>query len=297
MSLQQLVEHFNDNFEKEHVCDFRPFVIRNNKVKGIFGIAHITSQFAPIHPLNNQNLIKGYASQAIAAADEARPFKKDKVNRLLAKTLNKPAHVRSIVSYDRLCRTVNLLNYLTLAEPHHFLITDVDPRHILSIPDHHGAYFEEVIIHSGLKTQNVVISMSITGVHQAHYPQLLAGLNNYRKCGYKFALNIGHLISADKTIAFINQLAPDYVIVAAPHADYNNFNFDSSLMVALRNLKTLTSSLGGKMILKNVKSSEQIACAEQIGFDFIQRGYCEKQTAHKIKEIKYPPGIRQYSYA
>ena len=297
MSLQQLVEHFNGNFSKEHECDFHPFVLKNNKVTGIFGIAHITSQFTPVHALHGSQLIEGYTAQAIATSGETPPVKIAKINKLLEKTLNKPAHVRSIVTFDRLCRTVNLLNYLEVARTNNFLITEVDPRHILSIPYNHGAYFEEIIIYSGLKTKNIVISLAITGVHEAHNSQLLQGLNNYRECGYKIALNVGHLISADKAISFINKISPDYVIVSAPNENYANFNLNSSLMLALKNLKNITHSLGGKTILKNIKQSEQGLCAAQIGFDLIEGDYYESQPNFHGIVIKNNHDISNHIYS
>lgn len=297
MSLQQLVENFNERFAQEHECDFHPFVLSNNKVTGIFCIAHITSQFTPLHNVYDTFLIEGgYAAKAIISTDEMPAAKTAKINRLLEKTLNKPAHVRSIVTFDRLCRTVNLLNYLELAHNNNFLIMEVDPRHILSIPYNHGAYFEEIVVYSGLKTQNIVISMTIAGVYQEHYPQLLQGLNNYRECGYKISLNVGHLISADKTISFINQLSPDFVIVTAPNDSYNNMDSNSSLMSALRNLKKQVNSIGGKTILKDVRNSEQALCVAHIGFDLVQGDYYDEAPAFHTSLVTYKRNIENHDY-
>jgi EAL domain-containing protein (putative c-di-GMP-specific phosphodiesterase class I) len=276
MPLQNLVDHFNNNFAQEHECDFRPFLLNANKVSGTFGLAHIESEFSPVRMLANPHLITGYAAQAIASTHEMGEVKAAKMKRLLTKTLNKPAHVRSIVSFDRLCRIVNLLNYLSLAHDDNFLITKVDPHHILGIPYNHGAYFEQAVGYSGLKTQNIVISMMITGVHQIHFPQLLKGLNNYRDHGYQIALNIGNLVSADKTINLIKQLCPDYIIVTAPNESYASLGLNASLTKAFRHLKELTAVLHGKMILQEVKQPEQELCATQIGFDLVQGVYYEK---------------------
>jgi EAL domain-containing protein (putative c-di-GMP-specific phosphodiesterase class I) len=295
MLLQQLVEHLNNTFELEHECDFRPFLLNKNKVTGIFGLAHITSKFSPVRILASPHLTAGYASQAIASTDNICQVKNAKLKRLLTKTLNKPAYVRSIVSFDRLCRTLNLLNYLELAE-NNFLITEVCPRHILSVPYNHGAYFEEIIVRSGLKTQNVVISMTIGGVHPEHYPKLLRGLKNYRECGYQIALNIGHLISADKTIALINQLSPDYVIVAAPNEICSNLSDNSSLIAALRRLKELTTSLDGQTILQEVKQFKQSLCAVKIGFDLVQGDYYEKLPNFSDADLsEHQYAIQDYS--
>lgn len=276
MQLQQLVNHFNSNFAQEHECDFQPFVLNQNTVKGIFGIACIGSEFTSVRSCaDNWQLIAGYAAKTLITNNANRPAKAEKIKRLLDKTLNKPAHVPSVTTFDRLCRTVNLLNYLELSTCHNFLITEVNPHHILSLSYNHGAYFEEIIVYSGLKTQNVVISMTTTGIHPAHYPKLLQGLENYRECGYQIALNVGHLFSADKNIALIKELVPDYVIVSAPNERYAGLNLNSSVMTALRRLKELTASLGKQIILQDVEQPEQDWYAMQIGFDFVQGSYYE----------------------
>ncbi len=50
MSLQQLVDYFNDRFESEHQSNFRPFILENGWVSGIFGPIRVSSVFAPVHP-------------------------------------------------------------------------------------------------------------------------------------------------------------------------------------------------------------------------------------------------------
>jgi EAL domain-containing protein (putative c-di-GMP-specific phosphodiesterase class I) len=296
MSLQQLVDHFNNNFEQERQCDFRPFVLKDNQVTGIFGIAHIKSEFIPIRTLFNTDVIAGYAAQAFASTDEVRQVKTAKIKKLLTKTLNKPAHVPSIVSFDRLCRTVHLLNYLALAKHSHFLVTEVDPRHILGVPYNHGAYFEQVIVHAGLKTQDVVISMTITGVHQLHYPQLLKGLTNYRDCGYKIALNLGYLLAADKAIELIKQLSPDYIIVNSPNENYSQLGLESILLESYNHLRELMSAIGGKVIMQHIEQPEQIIMAKMAKFDLVLGNYYQ-EFSWPNKDVKLKQDVPNYDYA
>jgi len=295
--LQSLIDYLNETFEKEHECNFHPFVLKNNKVTGIFGIAHISSEFFPIHSLYGARLIEGYIAQSIASTHETQPFKAARVNKLLKKTLNKPAQVRSIVTFDRLCRIVNLLNYLTLPSNDNFLISEVNPGYILSIPYNHGVYFADIIIRANLKLENIVISMTTVGIHQEHYPQLLKGLSNYRMLGYKIALNMGHLSLTDKKISFLNQLAPDYVIVDSPNVNQSMLNFNSSLVDTFRYLKKLTISSGGKMILKNVKSPEQSVFASQIGFNLVMGDCYENSSEFQGLVINNKHDISSHIYS
>ncbi len=296
MSLEQLVDHFNTKFTQEHQCDFRPFLLKQNSVTAIFGIAHLKSEFSPIRVVFDTDLIAGYAVKLITSNNTVKPIKSVKIKKLLEKTLNKPAHVPSIITFDRLCRTMHLLNYRALANQHNFLIADVDPRHILGVPYNHGAYFEQVIIQAGLKTQNVIISMSTTGTHQLHYPQLLKGLNNYRECGYKIALNIGYMISADKTINLIKQLRPDYIIVKTPNENYLELTGHSVLLSSLTYLRGLMTYLGGKIIMQQVESPEQIFIANKVGCDLIQGN--ELTNILQIEETRncsyHTPKYNQY---
>jgi hypothetical protein len=43
MPLQDLVEYFNDRLGREHRSSFRPFILEEGKVKGLFGPIRIDS--------------------------------------------------------------------------------------------------------------------------------------------------------------------------------------------------------------------------------------------------------------
>jgi hypothetical protein len=45
MPLQHLVEYFNDRLGREHRSSFRPFVLEEGKVSGLFGPIRINSFF------------------------------------------------------------------------------------------------------------------------------------------------------------------------------------------------------------------------------------------------------------
>jgi len=53
MPLQQLINHFNDRFEKEHHSRLHPFILENSRVSGIFGPIRISNSFYPVRSAEN----------------------------------------------------------------------------------------------------------------------------------------------------------------------------------------------------------------------------------------------------
>lgn len=287
MLLQQLVDHFNDKFVQEQKSSFRPFILQDGVVSGLFGKSRINSVLAPIRDAYNQQLIVGHSAQTITIPSFFYPGQTLETKELLSREPPQPQRLElsAIINFDRLCRTVHLLNSLAVRERNSFLLLDVDPRHVMSIKHSHGAYFEEIITQCGLDIKNMVISLAADGIHYAHH---LEGLNNYRQCGYKIALNVGHLVSADKLLNLIKTVVPDYVRVIA-----TNDSSDSSI-IALDTLQKLVTSLGGRTIFQNVQHVEQAVCSSQIGFDLVQGSYYEEVPDNTVGYSK--SCVKNYSY-
>lgn len=73
MSLQQLVDYFNDRFESEHQSNFRPFILENGWVSGIFGPIRVISVFAPVHHAANHEQLIGHIAQiSVTPYDSSR---------------------------------------------------------------------------------------------------------------------------------------------------------------------------------------------------------------------------------
>ncbi len=58
MALADLVEYFNDRFEREHQAHYRPLSVENNRVTGVFGQLSISSIFSPLRQISN---VSGHA--------------------------------------------------------------------------------------------------------------------------------------------------------------------------------------------------------------------------------------------
>ena len=221
MPLQQLVQYFNDRFEVEHQSNIRPFILENGLVSGIFGPIQISSVFESVRRADDNEKLAGHIAQlSVTPYDNSQHSQQPtEIGDLLTHAITQPADFQSIISLDRLCRTVHMLNYLTYSHKGGILFLDVDPRHILGIQQDHGVYFEEIIIKCGLAVQNIVISMTVNSFYALHHTQLLDGLNNYRQRGYQIALNIGSLYAAHGLRDFIDKLSANYLRISAPNAE------------------------------------------------------------------------------
>lgn len=282
MPLQQLASHFNDRFEKEHHSGLRPFIVEKGLVSGLFGPIRIGSVFLPIrHPSNNDSLAGHAVQLSVSPYNDDSQDGQDMNLARLTDTIKQPLDFQSIINLDRLCRTVHMLNYLPYVHFGSVLFLDVDPRHILSVKQDHGAYFEEIIVKCGLATKNIVISMAVNNFYALHHDQLLEGLNNYRQRGYQIALNIGHLYSANGLVDFITKLSPKYLRVNVP--DTNNSETDIVGLSALNTLKELQRLVGGQTILQQVKRKEQAAIASELECDLVQGGYYDKLSEDYLR--------------
>ncbi|MFZ2726928.1 MAG: hypothetical protein WAX77_11800 [Methylococcaceae bacterium] len=283
MPLQQLVEHFNDRFEKEHHLTFKPFILEDGFVSGLFGQIRVGSTFKPVRYALDPQRIMGHSSKISVSTHDFQQLHTIEIENLLNDTIKQPSDFQSIINLDRLCRTVHMINYLPITHLSGALFLEVDPRHILSVKLDHGAYFEEVIVACGLETKNVVISMTVNSVYALHHAQLLEGLNNYRRRGYQIALNIDHIYSAKSVLDLITQLAPNYLRVTVPNFNDSPFDTESSWYDALNNLKVLLDKVGGRTIMRHIHKKEQALVALNANFDFVEGHYYDNLATDNLR--------------
>lgn len=284
MPLQELVNHFNERFEQEHHAHFRPFILNNGLVSGLFGPIRISSTFTPVRQAADYELVAGHAAQiSVSPYTGFQQTQAVEISNVLTDAIKQPVDFQSIINLDRLCRTVHMLNYLPYTTWDGVLFLEVDPRHILGVRKDHGAYFEEVIVKCGLATKNVVISMTVNNFYALHHTQLLEGLNNYRQRGYQIALNVGHLYSANGVVDLISKLSPNYLSVTAPDSVTRALDLDNAWPSALSALTELVALVGGKTILQQVDQKEQAFIVNRMKFDLVQGKYYDKLSTDHLR--------------
>jgi hypothetical protein len=265
-----LVGYFNDRFGREHRSSFRPFILKDNKVSGLFGPIRINSLFSPIRETLKPTAIVGHTAQIEVSTYATQPLYDDELENLLAHDERQPTNLESIINFDRLSRTVHMLNYLPLLPSHSALFLEVDPRHILGIKQDHGVYFEEVIAQCGLQTNNVVIVLSMHKQYTRYYQPLLAGLGNYRQQGYQIALKFDYRVRDKTVLDLITTLAPNYVSVSAKNLDLAN---DSAILDNLDELTTTVASASGQSILQQIDQQKTDSLARNAHFYLVEGRY------------------------
>jgi hypothetical protein len=271
MPLQDLVEYFNDRLGREHRSSFRPFVLKEGKVSGLFGPIRIDSFFAPLRQTLKPTVIVGHTAQITVAPNKSQHLYENEIETLLANNSVQSADFESIINFDRLCRTVHMLNYLTLAHLQGVLFLEVDPRHILGIKQDHGAYFEEVIVQCGLETKNVVIVLAVNSQYTRYYQELINGLENYRCRGYQIALKFDYLAQESEALDLIAKISPNYVSLSALNMEDQVYN--DTLLTKLNQFKTRVASMGGQSILQQIDEKKIDLLARNTGFDLVEGGY------------------------
>ncbi|TAK63172.1 EAL domain-containing protein [Methylobacter sp.] len=276
MPLQNLVDYFNNRFGQEHRSSFRPFMLEEGKISALFGPIKIGSVFSPIRLALKSAEIIGHAAKLKVSTHEVQHLYSDEIENLLTNQPHQASDFESIINFDRLSRTVHMLNYLPLAHLQGSLFLEVDPRHILGVKQDHGAYFEEVIRQCGLETKNVVIVMTVNSQYARHYQELVAGLDNYRQRGYQIALKFDYVAQETQSFDLITKLSPNYVSLSARHLEQVR---DNALLEKLRALRTLVASAGGQTILQQIDQKKSESLARNTGFDLVQGSYYERPSA------------------
>ena len=271
MPLQHLVEYFNDRLGREHRSSFRPFVLEAGKVSGLFGPIRIDSVFSPLRQTLKPTLIAGHTAQITVAPNKSQQLYASQIETLLANNSVPVTEFESIINFDRLCRTVHMLNYLTITHLQNVLFLEVDPRHILGIKQDHGAYFEEVIARCGLETSNVAIVLAVNSQYARYYQELINGLDNYRSRGYRLALSFDYLAQESDAFELIAKISPDYVSLSARNME--KLVHDDVLIARLQQLKTRAALAGGQTILQQVDEKKSDLLARNAGIALVEGGY------------------------
>ncbi len=271
MPLQQLVEYFNDRFGQEHHSSFRPILLEDGLVSGLFGSIRIKSNFLALRHTLKPEVISGYGAQISVSTYDPLLLHAQQLDSLFHDADAYNGNFESIVNFDRLARTVHMLNYLPISHLEQTLFLDVDPRHILGIQKDHGAYFEDVLTRCGLQTSNVAIVTGVNKNYAKYYEQLITGLDNYRSRGYRIALRLNDIVKEHYTLDFIEKVAPNYVSISTRSLE--DYAHGDLLDQTLAELRTRVSTIEGQIILQQIYEKRFDQLARQHGIDFVEGAY------------------------
>lgn len=194
------------------------------------------------------------------------------------------AQADRLVQFDRLVRTIHLLNHSRSFSEDELLFLNVDPR-LLSRVNDHGQTFEQILHYYSVPTSRVVIEIKEAAV--ADQAVLAQAIQNYRKLDYQIAvdafgasnsginriLNRPRLNSAMESDGELNRvLALRPNIVKFDHAVILAAEQNSSVATVLIGLVNIFHHEGIRVVIEGIETAKQLAIAQQTGADLFQ-GY------------------------
>lgn len=171
-----------------------------------------------------------------------------------------------LVNFDRLCRTLHLVNYLHAATERAPLFLNVHPAHLLEISERHGSFFRHIRELLGAQTLPITLEVTEENISAAQTGILRNAIHNYRQQGFKIAVDDFGAGSAN--IDRIWHLEPDYVkldrhfIVRA--------ETDSRARRALPKVIELMHELGSTVVVEGIENATQYQLAHDAGADIVQ---------------------------
>lgn len=194
------------------------------------------------------------------------------------------AQADRLVQFDRLVRTIHLLNHSRSFSEDELLFLNVDPR-LLSRVNDHGQTFEQILHYYSVPTSRVVIEIKEAAV--ADQAVLAQAIQNYRKLDYQIAvdafgasnsginriLNRPHLDSHMEPDGELNRvLALRPNMVKLDHAVIRAAEQNSSVVTVLIGLVNIFHHEGIRVVIEGIETAKQLAIAQQTGADLFQ-GY------------------------
>lgn len=171
-----------------------------------------------------------------------------------------------LVQFDRLVRTIHLLNHARSFTEDELLFLYVHPQLLTGVSDH-GRTFEQILHYYSVPTSRVVIEIKESAVEDETLVH--KAVSNYRSLGYKIAMdNFGTVHSGlEKAL----NLHPDIVKLDSLLIR-NAENSDSTTSVLKQLIKEFQSA-GIQVAIKGIETTRQLEIARKSGADLLQ-GSC-----------------------
>lgn len=179
---------------------------------------------------------------------------------------------RRLVQFDRLVRTIHLLNHSNGFDEHELLFLNVHPRLLASVSDH-GRTFEQILHYYSVPTSRVVIEINEFATGDS--TRLEEAVNNYRSLGYKIALdNFGAAYSSGTAYSSLDKalnLRPD--IIKLDGGLIRKAEHTSRVEGLIQGLVEIFHKLGAQVVIGGIETARQATIARDAGADLLQGYY------------------------
>jgi len=170
-----------------------------------------------------------------------------------------------LVKFDRICRTLHLLNFRQIFQDTGRLFLNVHPELLLNV-NAHGKVFERILHANSVPTNRVVIEIMESAIEADG--ALAEAIENYRDRKYKIAID--GLGRKHGNLSRLWQLNPDFVKLDKTVVQQAETN--PKLRKALRNLIGMIRDLGAQPVIQGIETQTQLDIAIETGSTLLQ-GY------------------------
>lgn len=174
----------------------------------------------------------------------------------------------SLVAFDRLARTLHLINFISRPQPQGRLYLNVHPR-LLGEVSQHGVVFEEILHSVRWEPSQVTLEFLEDDVALGDFARLREAVSNYRSRGYGIAIDDfgGQQLNR---LDCIWELAPD--VVKLDRQLLLRSESSPRLRKGLEKLVDLLHELNTTVVMEGIETVAQRQLAIDSGVDLLQ-GY------------------------
>jgi EAL domain-containing protein (putative c-di-GMP-specific phosphodiesterase class I) len=179
---------------------------------------------------------------------------------------------RSLVQFDRLLRTLHLLNHARSFAADELLFLNVHPRLLVRVNDH-GRTFEQILHYYSVPPERVVIEIAENAV--ADKQRLFDAVNNFRSVGYQVAID--DFLPGRANLERVLKLEPDIIkLEGSLIRDAEHAVGGKGVVYGLVNI---FHSNGAKVVVQGIETPEQADIALRSGADGLQGYYIGQPAA------------------
>lgn len=183
-----------------------------------------------------------------------------------------------LVQFDRVTRTLHVLNFRQIYAENGLLFLNVHPELLLSV-NAHGKVFERILHANSVPTHRVVIEIQESLIQQDK--QLIEAIDNYRDRGYHIAID--GFGSTKSHIDRLWKLSPDFVKL-----DFNLIQRAEQtprLQKLLPGLIKMIKDVDAQPVITGIETQAQLNIAIEAGATLVQGYFLAKPATAKALQL------------
>jgi EAL domain-containing protein (putative c-di-GMP-specific phosphodiesterase class I) len=181
---------------------------------------------------------------------------------------------RKLVQFDRVSRTLHVLNFKQIYAENGLLFLKVHPKLLTSVNEH-GKIFEYILHSNSVPTSRVVVEIQEGQIEQDK--QLTEAIDNYRDRGYRIAID--GFGSVRSRIDRLWKVAPDFVKLDSSLVQQAESN--DRVRKALPGLVKAIKDLDAQAVINGIDTQVQLNIAIESGATLFQGDFLGKAVAAK----------------